>query len=70
MSPRNSQAVKLTFKANKIAKAVGSIARGGAVKPGKISGILVQKDFQYMYSPLFSLLYRCILLSDIIAIIP
>lgn len=51
-NPKNCDTIDLEFKSNKIAKIVGSLARqslepGSAVN-GIISGVLVQKDFEYM----------------------
>jgi cleavage and polyadenylation specificity factor subunit 3 len=47
-TPRNCQTVKIQFREQKMAKAVGRIASGGVEHLAKISGVLVHKDFQYM----------------------
>jgi len=49
--------VKLTFRGHKTAKAVGTIAHGGPQHLGKVSGILVQKDFQFTFAHFAFLLY-------------
>jgi cleavage and polyadenylation specificity factor subunit 3 len=48
LTPRNCQTVRLQFREQKMAKAVGRIASGGVEHLAKISGVLVHKDFQYM----------------------
>jgi len=47
-TPRNCQTVKIQFREQKMAKAVGRIASGGVEHLAKISGVLVHKDFQYI----------------------
>uniref|UniRef100_A0A6B2KZ24 Beta-Casp domain-containing protein n=1 Tax=Arcella intermedia TaxID=1963864 RepID=A0A6B2KZ24_9EUKA len=47
LTPRNCQTVKLQFKGQKTAKAVGNIAAGGPQHLARMSGLLVQKDYQY-----------------------
>jgi len=48
LTPRNCQTVRLQFREQKTAKAVGRVAAGGAEHLAKISGVLVHKDYQYM----------------------
>lgn len=49
LTPKNCQTVRLQYRGEKMAKVVGSIAQGGAEHLKKISGILIQNDYQYMY---------------------
>src|SRR5579875_1857892 len=45
-SPKNGQKIQLTFKAEKIAKAVGSLASKPPEDGDNLSGVLVMKDFE------------------------
>lgn len=47
LMPRNCQTVRLQFQGQKTAKAVGKIASQGPQHLASVSGLLVQKDFQY-----------------------
>lgn len=49
MTPRNTQTVRLQFRGEKTAKVVGKVAKGGAQHLGKVSGVLLQKDYQFTY---------------------
>ena len=45
--PRNTQAVELYFRGEKMAKVMGSLATCGAVEDLKLSGVLVKRGFSY-----------------------
>lgn len=45
-SPKNGQKIQLTFKAEKMVKAVGSLASKPAEDGTNLSGVLVMKDFE------------------------
>jgi len=47
LTPKNCQTVRLQFRGQKTTKAVGNIAAGGPQHLAKMSGLLVQKDYQY-----------------------
>eukprot|EP01132_Coremiostelium_polycephalum_P004064 gene4064-5088_t len=47
MTPKNSQAVQLEFRAEKVAKILGSIASTAPTEGNTISGVLVTKDFTH-----------------------
>jgi len=47
LTPKNCQTVRLQFRGQKTAKAVGAIASGGPQHLAKMAGLLVQKDYQY-----------------------
>jgi len=47
LTPKNCQTVRLQFRGQKTAKAVGNIAAGGSQHLAKLSGLLVQKDYQF-----------------------
>jgi len=47
LTPRNCQTVRLQFRGQKTAKAVGRIASGGPKRGKKLSGLLLKKDYQF-----------------------
>jgi len=47
LTPKNCKTVRLQFRGQKTAKVVGAIASGGPQHLAKMSGLLVQKDYQY-----------------------
>jgi len=47
LTPRNCQTVRLQFRGQKTAKAVGRIASEGPQHLARLSGLLVQRDYQY-----------------------
>lgn len=46
-TPRNCETVELTFRGEKSAKIIGSLASAGLREGEKIAGVLVGKDFEY-----------------------
>jgi len=46
-TPKNCQTVRLTFRAEKVAKAIGEVAKRKPEDGASISGILVKRDFNY-----------------------
>lgn len=45
--PRNTQAVELYFRGEKMAKVMGSLATNEAVEDLRLSGVLVKRGFNY-----------------------
>lgn len=46
-TPRNTQAVDLYFRGEKMAKVMGSLATNAAADELKLSGVLVKRGFNY-----------------------
>ncbi|GJQ15495.1 hypothetical protein GpartN1_g7286.t1 [Galdieria partita] len=46
-TPKNCQTVRLTFRAEKVAKAIGEVAKRKPEDGASMSGILVKRDFNY-----------------------
>ncbi|KAG7246363.1 hypothetical protein CRUP_001025, partial [Coryphaenoides rupestris] len=46
-NPRNTEAVTLNFRGEKLAKVMGSLADQKCVQGQRVSGILVKKNFNY-----------------------